>query len=331
MYVYVCLCACACACARAVCVSFMTFFCLFFFLPFCLSFLFNFIFKVLSIALNTQYWSSKVSFLLDPDDDGLTMEEFKNLTRKYVETVVTKQYDLDSDRILDLVVDTYVTRPNIVDPKQLRAVYIQVGGIDLSSSDSLHDTGYFVFWVLNVIGYNAVKSKVPVALSLSFDFWVCNPSLCARARLICLPVGLFPLSLSVCLSASRSILSVFVCLSVCLSVCLPVGLFFLSLSVCLSVCLSVSLSLSLSVSLSLSQRHTHTHTHANVHKDTNSHTHTHTHTHTPLTQRSRGGLTMPLSRRSKGTYQETSSYATRQGNTRPQSLSSLSHCGLILA
>ena len=146
VYVYVCLCACACACARAVCVSFMTFFCPFFFLPFCLSFfLFNFIFKVLSIALNMQYWSSKVSFLLDPDDDGLTMEEFKNFTRIYIETTVRKQYNLDSDRILDLVVDTYVTRPNIVDPKQLRAVYIQVGGIYLPSSDSLHDTGYFVF------------------------------------------------------------------------------------------------------------------------------------------------------------------------------------------
>ena len=92
-----------------------------------------------------QYWNSKVSFLLDPDDDGLTMEEFKNFTRIYIETTVRKQYNLDSDRILDLVVDTYVTRPNIVDPKQLRAVYIQVGGIYLPSSDSLHDTGYFVF------------------------------------------------------------------------------------------------------------------------------------------------------------------------------------------
>ena len=37
-------------------------------------------------------------------------------------------------------------------------------------------------------------------------------------------------------------------------------------------------------------------------------------THTPFTQRSRIGLTMPLSRRSKGIYQETSSYATGQGS-----------------
>ena len=35
--------------------------------------------------------------------------------------------------------------------------------------------------------------------------------------------------------------------------------------------------------------------------------------HTPLTQRSRIGLTMPLSRQSVGTYQETSSRATHQG------------------
>ena len=33
----------------------------------------------------------------------------------------------------------------------------------------------------------------------------------------------------------------------------------------------------------------------------------------------RSGLTMPLSRYSVGSYQETSSYATHQGNTRPQS------------
>ena len=45
----------------------------------------------------------------------------------------------------------------------------------------------------------------------------------------------------------------------------------------------------------------------------------HLNTHRPLTQRSRSGLTMPLFRHSKGTYQETTSHATRQGNTRPQS------------
>ena len=57
----------------------------------------------------------------------------------------------------------------------------------------------------------------------------------------------------------------------------------------------------------------------------------HLNMHTPLTQLSRSGLTMPLSRHSVGTYQETSSHATRQvtlGYSRP---SSLSHCGLILA
>ena len=39
----------------------------------------------------------------------------------------------------------------------------------------------------------------------------------------------------------------------------------------------------------------------------------HLNTHTPLTQRSRSGLTMPLSRHSVGTYPETSSHATCQG------------------
>ena len=54
----------------------------------------------------------------------------------------------------------------------------------------------------------------------------------------------------------------------------------------------------------------------------------HLNTHTPLTQRSRSGLTMLLSRHSMETYRETSSHATRQGTL---GHSSLSHCGLILA
>ena len=51
----------------------------------------------------------------------------------------------------------------------------------------------------------------------------------------------------------------------------------------------------------------------------------HLNTHTPWTQRSRSGLTRPLSRHCLGTYRETSSHATRQGtlnssgNTRSQS------------
>ena len=52
---------------------------------------------------------------------------------------------------------------------------------------------------------------------------------------------------------------------------------------------------------------------------------------TPLTQRSRSGLTTPLSRHSLGTYLETRSHATRQGTLGHSLLSSLSHCGLILA
>ena len=39
----------------------------------------------------------------------------------------------------------------------------------------------------------------------------------------------------------------------------------------------------------------------------------HLNKHTPLIQRSRSGLTMPLSRHGVETYQETSSHATRQG------------------
>ena len=57
----------------------------------------------------------------------------------------------------------------------------------------------------------------------------------------------------------------------------------------------------------------------------------HLNTHTPLTQRSRSGLTLPLSRQSMGTYPETRSHATRQGTFGHSRPSSLSHCGLILA
>ena len=54
-------------------------------------------------------------------------------------------------------------------------------------------------------------------------------------------------------------------------------------------------------------------------------------THTLLTQQTRIGLTMLLSRHSVGTYQETSSHATRQVTLGHCRLSSLSCCGLILA
>ena len=50
-------------------------------------------------------------------------------------------------------------------------------------------------------------------------------------------------------------------------------------------------------------------------------------THTPLTQRSRSGLTIL----SVGTYPETRSHATCHGTFGHSRLSSLSHCGLILA
>ena len=57
----------------------------------------------------------------------------------------------------------------------------------------------------------------------------------------------------------------------------------------------------------------------------------HLNTHTPLTQRSRCGLTMPLSMYSMGTYLKTSSHATCHGTFDHSCLSSLSYCGLILA
>ena len=56
----------------------------------------------------------------------------------------------------------------------------------------------------------------------------------------------------------------------------------------------------------------------------------HPNTHTPFTQQSRSRLTMPLPRHSVGTYQVTSSHATRQGTLSHSRLSSLRHCGLAL-
>ena len=53
--------------------------------------------------------------------------------------------------------------------------------------------------------------------------------------------------------------------------------------------------------------------------------------HTMLTQQSRSGLTMLLSRHSVGTYQEMSSQATPRGTLGHSRLSSLSHYRLIQA
>ena len=57
----------------------------------------------------------------------------------------------------------------------------------------------------------------------------------------------------------------------------------------------------------------------------------HPNVHTPLTQRSRSGLTIPLSSHCVGIYQETSSHATRQVTLRHCRLSLPSQCVLILA
>ena len=57
----------------------------------------------------------------------------------------------------------------------------------------------------------------------------------------------------------------------------------------------------------------------------------HLHMHTSLTQRSLSRLTMPLSMHSVGTYLEMSWHATCQETFSQSHLSSLSHCGLILA
>ena len=66
----------------------------------------------------------------DPELDGFTMEEFMNMTRTFVENAVSKQYPaVDVDRLMELVVDAYVTRPQITDPEELRAAFVQVGGL----------------------------------------------------------------------------------------------------------------------------------------------------------------------------------------------------------
>ena len=52
----------------------------------------------------------------------------------------------------------------------------------------------------------------------------------------------------------------------------------------------------------------------------------HLNTHTPLAQRSRSGLTMPLSRHSVGTSPETRSHATCRGIFGHSRLSPLNHC-----
>ena len=57
----------------------------------------------------------------------------------------------------------------------------------------------------------------------------------------------------------------------------------------------------------------------------------HLNTHTPFTHQSWSGLTIMLSRQSVGIYREMSSQATRLGTLGHSRISSLCHCGLILA
>ena len=57
----------------------------------------------------------------------------------------------------------------------------------------------------------------------------------------------------------------------------------------------------------------------------------HLNMHALMTQWSQSGLTIPLCRQTVGTYQETSSHSSHQGTLGHSHLSSLSHCGLILA
>ena len=57
----------------------------------------------------------------------------------------------------------------------------------------------------------------------------------------------------------------------------------------------------------------------------------HLNTHTSLTQQSQSGLTMLPSMHSVGTNPKTSSHATCKGTFTHRHLSSMSHCGLILA
>ena len=55
------------------------------------------------------------------------MEEFLNVTRGSVKEAVDSNYtDLTLDRLVEVLVDTYVTRPATRDPTQLRAAYLQV-------------------------------------------------------------------------------------------------------------------------------------------------------------------------------------------------------------
>ena len=60
----------------------------------------------------------------DPEDEGLTVEEFRNLTTTFVDSMKQSSFHVDTDRIFALLLDAYVA--NRTDPKQLRAAHFQV-------------------------------------------------------------------------------------------------------------------------------------------------------------------------------------------------------------
>ena len=61
----------------------------------------------------------------DPDDDGITIEEFKNMTRFFVGYQLKQTTNnVDTDRIMKLLLEAYVG--GVTDPIQLRDSYLQV-------------------------------------------------------------------------------------------------------------------------------------------------------------------------------------------------------------
>ncbi|KAK7482269.1 hypothetical protein BaRGS_00026512 [Batillaria attramentaria] len=73
------------------------------------------------------FCSQESGNMLNKDQGGMTLEEFRELVKGFVGyNMWQSSFDVDMDRITDLLVDAYVVKPNITDPIQRRAAAVEM-------------------------------------------------------------------------------------------------------------------------------------------------------------------------------------------------------------
>ncbi|XP_070194060.1 neuroligin-4, Y-linked-like [Littorina saxatilis] len=79
--------------------------------------------KVTAMRGFNKFESSSVS---DPEDDGITLAEFKQRVHDLTRWYVNRYSSLSDDVIEALLLDAYITKPNITDPQMIREAALQL-------------------------------------------------------------------------------------------------------------------------------------------------------------------------------------------------------------